>query len=112
MKQFTNGEIITMFEEEGVETTENLEEAIYILDDGTLISGMFYDGCRTEDHRIIEVLFDDIDRYTEDFWEQAHARTGMIQHVPESNWILVKQGQETTPEQEQYFDMVEEVEEF
>lgn len=71
-----------------------------------------FDGCRTEDHRIIEVLFEDIDRYTKDFWEQAHERTGMIQHVPESNWILVKQGQETTPEQEQYFDMAEEVEEF
>lgn len=112
MKTLTNEQIIELFEEEGVETTENLEEAIYILDDGTLISGMFYDGCRTEDHRIIEVLFDDIDRYTYDFWEQAHERTGMIQHVPESNWILIKQGQEPTPEQQEYFDMVEEVEEF
>ena len=112
MRTLTNEEIIELFEAEGVETTENLDEAIYILDDGTLISGMFYDGCRTEDHRIIEVLFDDIDRYTEDFWKQAHERTGMIQHVPESGWILVKQGQEPTAEQQQYFEMVEEVEEF
>lgn len=108
----TNKKIIEMFEEEGIETTENLEEAIYILTDGTLISGMFYDGMRTEDHRAIEILFDDIDRYTPNFWDIAHKRTGMIQHVPETSYILVKQGQEPTEEQAQYFDMVEAVEEF
>lgn len=112
MKTLTNEQIIELFEAEGVETTESLDEAIYILDDGTLISGMFFDGMRTEDHRIIEVLFDDIDRYTKDFWEQAHERTGMIQHVPETSFILIKQGQEPTAEQKQYFEMVEEVEEF
>ena len=112
MRTLTNEEIIELFESEGVETTDNLNEAIYILDDGQMISGMFFDGMRTEDHRIIEVLFDDIDRYTDDFWEQAHARTGMIQHVPESNWILIKKGQETTEGQKQYFEMVDYVEEF
>lgn len=110
--KLTNEQIIELFEAEGVETTEDINEAIYILDDGTLISGMFYDGMRTEDHRIIEVLFEDIDRYTKYFWEQAHERTGMIQHVPETSFILIKQGQEPTEEQKQYFDMVEEVEEF
>ena len=110
--KLTNDQIIKKFADEGVETTRNLDEAIYILPDGRLISGMFYDGMRTEDHRIIEVLFDDIDRYTDDFWEQAHKRTGMIQHVPESNWILIKQGQGITTEQEEYFDEVEAVEEF
>lgn len=108
----TNKKIIEMFEAEGVETTEDINEAIYILSDGTLISGMFYDGMRTEDHRIIEVLFDDIDRYTPNFWEVAHKRTGMIQHVPETSFILIKQGQEPTEEQKQYFGMVEAVEEF
>lgn len=112
MRTLTNEEIIELFEAEGVETTESLDEAIYILDDGRMISGMFFDGMRTEDHRIIEVLFDDIDRYTKDFWEQAHERTGMIQHVPETSFILIKQGQEPTAEQKQYFEMVEEVEEF
>lgn len=112
MKTLTNEQIIEMFENEGVETTTELEEAIYILDDGQMISGMFYDGCRTEDHRIIEVLFDDIDRYSNDFWELAHERTGMIQHVPETSFILYKENQEITPEQEQYFDMVECVEPF
>ena len=112
MKKLTNDEIIELFEAEGVETTEDINEAIYILDDGRMISGMFYDGMRTEDHRIIEILFDDIDRYSENFWQQAHKRTGMIQHVPETSFILIKQGQEPTEEQEQYFYMVEAVEEF
>lgn len=110
MNKLTNKQIIEMFEAEGVETTNNIEEAIYILSDGTLISGMFYDGDRTEDHRIIEVLFDDIDRYTPNFWNIAHKRTGMIQHVPETSYILKTIGQEVTTEQQSYFEHVEHVE--
>lgn len=110
MKNLTNQQIIKMFEDEGVETTDNLHEAIYILSDGTLISGMFYDGYRTEDHRIIEVLFDDIDRYTPNFWSIAHERTGMVQHVPETSYILKTVGQEVTTEQQNYFNQVEHVE--
>ena len=110
MKNLTNQQIIKMFEDEGVETTDNLEEAIYILSDGTLICGMFYDGDRTEDHRIIEILFDDIDRYTPNFWSIAHERTGMIQHVPETSYILKTVGQDVTTEQQAYFNQVEHVE--
>lgn len=112
MRTLTNTQIIESFETEGVETTDELSEAIYILSDGTLISGMFFDGMRTEDHRIIEILFDDIDRYTPNFWSIAHERTGMIQHVPETSYILIKQGQKVTEDQEQYFKMVDEVEKF
>jgi predicted oxidoreductase (fatty acid repression mutant protein) len=110
MRNLTNKEIIKAFEDEGVETTDNLNEAIYILSDGTLISGMFFDGDRTEDHRIIEVLFDDIDRYTPNFWNIAHKRTGMIQHVPETSYILKTVGQEVTTEQQNYFNQVDFVE--
>lgn len=110
-KTITNEQIIKAFEDEGVETTNNLNEAIYILSDGTLISGMFYDGDRTEDHRIIEILFDDIDRYTPNFWSIAHERTGMIQHVPETSFILKTVGQEGTTEQRNYFNQVDFVEE-
>lgn len=112
MTNLTNKTIIKLFEDEGIETTTNIDEAIYILSDGTLISGMFYDGMRTEDHRIIEVLFDDIDRYTEGFWELAHNRSGMIQHVPETSFILYKESQIITEAQRQYFNMVDEVEAF
>ena len=110
MTNLTNQQIIKAFENEGVETTDNLNEAIYILSDGTLISGMFYDGDRTEDHRIIEVLFNDIDRYTLNFWHIAHERTGMIQHVPETSFILKTVGQCATTEQQEYFKLVDNVE--
>ena len=110
MTNLTNKQIIEMFETEGVETTDNLSEAIYILSDGTLISGMFYDGSRTEDHRIIEILFNDIDRYTPNFWHIAHERTGMIQHVPETSYILKTVGQCVSTEQKAYFEHVEYVE--
>ena len=110
MTNLTNQQIIKAFEAEGVETTDNLAEAIYILSDGTLISGMFYDGMRTEDHRIIEILFSDIDRYTPNFWSIAHERTGMIQHVPETSYILKTVGQEVTTEQQTYFNQVEYIE--
>ena len=110
MTNLLNKQIIKIFEDEGIETTDNINEAIYILTDGTLISGMFYDGMRTEDHRIIEVLFDDIDRYTSNFWSIAHKRTGMIQHVPETSYILKTVGQEVTTEQQAYFNQVEHIE--
>ena len=110
MTKLTNKQIIKMFETEGIETTDNLKEAIYILSDGTLISGMFYDGSRTEDHRIIEILFNDINRYTPNFWNIAHKRTGMVQHVPETSYILKTVGQEVTTEQQSYFNQVEHVE--
>lgn len=109
MQNLTNNQIIKMFEAEGVETTDNLAESIYILSDGTLISGMFYDGDRTEDHRIIEILFSDIDRYTPNFWSIAHERSGMIQHVPETSYILKTVGQGVTTEQQAYFNQVDTV---
>lgn len=110
MRTLTNQEIIKIFESEGVETTTNLNEAIYIMSDGTLISGMFYDGDRTEDHRIVEVLFDDIDRYMPNFWNIVHERTRMVQHVPETSYILKTVGQNITEEQQAYFNQVENVE--
>ena len=112
MRTITNEQIIKMFEAEGIETTDNLNESIYILDDGTMISGMFYDGCRTEDHRIIEVLFNDIDRYTSNFWELAHKRTGMIQHVPECDQLLINKANVLSDEQMKIVEQMEFVEYF
>ena len=112
MRTITNEQIIEMFEADGIETTDNLDESIYILDDGTMISGMFYDGDRTEDHRVIEVLFDDIDRYTSNFWSIAHERTGMIQHVPECNQLLINKTNVLSDEQMEIVEQVEFVEYF
>ena len=112
MRTITNEEIIKKFEAEGIETTDNLSESIYILDNGTMISGMPCYGDRTEDHRIIEILFDDIDRYTNNFWEIAHKRTGMIQHVPECNQLLINKVNVLSDEQLKIVEKMEFVEYF
>lgn len=112
MTTITNEQIIKMFEAEGIETTDNLNESIYILSDGTMISGMFYDGDRTEDHRVIELLFDDIDRYSNNFWEIAHRRTGMIQHIPECNQLLINKVNVLSDQQMEIVEQMEFVEYF
>lgn len=102
--EYTTEEMINIFENEGVELTNNIGESIYIFDDGRLLSGMFFDGSRTEDHRIIEVLFDDIDRYSKDFWETVVERTRVVQYVPETKMILLKGKQEVTKPQQDIID--------
>lgn len=97
-------EIIKQFEDEGVELTSNIQEAIYIFDDGRMLSGMFFDGSRTEDHRVIEMLFDDIDRYSKDFWETVVERTRVVQYVPETKMILLKGRQGVTKAQQDIID--------
>jgi predicted hotdog family 3-hydroxylacyl-ACP dehydratase len=38
-------------------------------------------------HRANECLFDDIDRYDDDFWEQVFKRTEAIMAMPENNQV-------------------------
>ncbi|WP_317395512.1 hypothetical protein [Faecalicoccus pleomorphus] len=98
----TDQEIVDCLEEEGIERTENSEEAIYILRNGQMISGMYYDGStRTEDHLCIELCFDTIDRYTDGFWGIVHEQLGVVRVVPETQKLLIMENQELTPEQEE-----------
>lgn len=55
--------------EEDYHITDNPAEAIYIFPDGKVLSGDFDSGVRGTAHRAIECLFDDIDRYDDDFLE-------------------------------------------
>ncbi|MDF0320927.1 hypothetical protein O0M08_11035 [Staphylococcus pseudintermedius] len=105
-----NTKIIRLLEEEGIEITENIEEAIYIMADGCLISGMFNGGVRGIDHRIIESLFDDIDRDSDDFWGEALKRTHFVMCVPETNAIILKNNQVITGEQIKVIDQLKKVE--
>lgn len=52
-----------------------------------MISG-FYEGTRTEDHRMIESVFDDIDRYSDNFWEEMFSRTELVMLIPENKQAL------------------------
>ena len=69
------------------------EVALYILRDGSLISGNYEYGSRTEDHRMIEGLISEgKELYTGDpekFWGALHAKTGLIRVVPETQEALI-----------------------
>lgn len=99
-----NKEILEALENEGISTTQQIEQAIYIMTDGQMISGNFVDGSRTEDHRCVEILFEDTDRYDTGFWNKVVQRTGLVQYVPETAMILLKSKQELTSAQQAIID--------
>lgn len=82
-------DIVDRFEDEGFSTTNNPRDALYVLRDGTLIDGFYGTDTRMEDHRMVEVLFDDMDRYTDGFWEEMYDRTKMVQLIPETKTAIV-----------------------
>lgn len=94
-----NIKIIQMLEEEGVELTDDINQAIYILSDGRLISGMFDCGIRGVDHRFIEFLFEDVNRDSENFWDEVLNRACLVMYVPETKTVLIKRNQNITDEQ-------------
>ena len=82
-----------------IEFTPLPDHAIYILPDGSLIDGCFYDGDRTEEHRITELL-SEFDRYDGDkFWLDLFENLNMAMLVPESKQILITPKQKITPKQ-------------
>lgn len=88
-----NDDIVEAFNNEGVMLTDSLEESIYILSDGRLLSGMFDCGIRGVDHRIIESIFEDTDRNSTDFWDEVIKRTDLLMYIPETKTALKKQNQ-------------------
>lgn len=100
----SDNEIVNRFDDAGIEVTDDLSQAIYLLRDGTLISGGFCDSIRGEDHRCVECLFDDIDRYSPNFWEDVFRRTGMIMLVPETRQALMSKSQVMTAKQREVLD--------
>ena len=99
----TDSEIIDKFEENGLQTTRNPHHAIYLLRDGTMISG-FYEGVRSEDHRCAECLLDDTDRYDPQFWDKLFEATGMILLHPETEKAMIGKGQTPTDAQNRVLD--------
>lgn len=97
--EVSDEEIKRILEEEGCIFTNKIDEAIFILRDGTMIAGDFVDGIRGVDHRIIENCMRDGNRYDKDFWSKVHAFLGVVQVVPETKKILMMDGQAMTNEQ-------------
>ncbi|WP_270272387.1 hypothetical protein [Enterococcus faecalis] len=99
------------FYEEGFEKTENLEQAIYVFQDGTLWSGYSEGGdgyTRDVDHGSIEAFFKDssIDRYHPDF--HSLKLKEMIQIVPETRTVLTLIDNHYSQEQIEVLQQLEE----
>lgn len=93
--------IVEQLEDRGYELTTNPREALYILRDGRMVDGAFYNDQRTEDHRLIENVFDDMDRNDSDFWDKMFQRTGVVMLVPETGVAMGLERNESqlTPQQ-------------
>ena len=69
-------------------TTEDINQAIFIMKDGTLIDGEFDCGIRGDDHNELLDYFDDMD------WEELHQQLNIVRLVPETKYALIGKGQE------------------
>ncbi|MCY0092269.1 MULTISPECIES: hypothetical protein [Bacillus amyloliquefaciens group] len=86
--------------EEGYNFTENPMEALYILSDGTMISGDFDCGIRGTDHRMIDSVVEGSDRYDESkFWDIVHYDLQLVRTVPETKIALIGTKQVLTADQ-------------
>lgn len=83
-------------------------EALYVLRDGSFVSGEYEYGYRTQDHKMMQDLISEGDGlYTdsaEKFWGALHAKTEMIRVVPETNEALIGVNQKLTSKQQAVVD--------
>jgi len=68
--------------------TNNINEAIFILSDESLVNGEFYDGIRNLDHNNIKSRFE-----PETSWKQLHDTYNFIRLVPETKMALISGSQ-------------------
>ena len=80
----TKDEMKNLFIDDGIELTDNLGQAIYLFNNGLMISGEYYDGVRSVDHR---TLLDELDHSAT--YEELHQNYKVARLVPESMTALV-----------------------
>lgn len=64
--------------------TNNIDEAIFVLNDGTLVNGEFCGGVRNLDHNSIKSRFE-----PETSWKQLHDTYNFVRLVPETRIALI-----------------------
>lgn len=92
--------------ENDVMFTDNIDTAMYLLPDGSMIDGEFDFGMRGQDHRIIFGGVEYGDYYlssntNKTHWTRLHREYKVIRLVPESNIALIKNRQRLTDEQKE-----------
>lgn len=92
--------------ESGIQLTDHLSTAMYLLPDGSMIDGEFDGPYRGQDHRAIFAAVDNYPDYYEvsnpgELWDRLHKEYKLVRLVPESNTALIKNHQRLTEEQKQ-----------
>lgn len=77
-------EMENLFIDDGIELTDNLGQAIYLFNNGIMVSGEYCDGLRGTDHR---TLLDELDNSAT--YEELHRNYKVARLVPESMTALV-----------------------
>lgn len=80
----TKDEMKNLFIEDGIELTDNLNEAIFLFNNGLMVSGEYCDGIRGTDHR---TLLNELDNSAT--YEELHQNYKVARLVPESMTALV-----------------------
>ena len=80
----TREEMQQLLIDDGIELTDNLGQAIYLFNNGLMISGEYCDGLRGTDHR---TLLDELDKSAT--YEELHQNYKVARLVPESMTALV-----------------------
>ena len=80
----TKDEMQNLFINDGIELADDLGQAIYLFNNGLMISGEYCDGLRGTDHR---TLLDELDKSAT--YEELHQNYKVARLVPESMIALV-----------------------
>jgi hypothetical protein len=100
LKELSDHEIKEYFLEEAfLEFTIKPKEAIFLLRDGTLISGFNTEGnYRYEDHNCVDAIFYEVIK-PEKFWSTIHKNTSVVVMVPETKKALIMENQKLSKQQ-------------
>lgn len=80
----TKDEMVKLLVSNDIYLTDNLDEAIYLFNNGVMISGEFYEGIRGTDHATLLNVLPNSDSYT-----ALHNNYKVARLVPESMIALV-----------------------
>ena len=83
----------------GIQFTTNIYEAIYILEDGTMIDGEYDMGMRGLDHNCLLSLFNHD-------CELLHRTYKIVRLVPETRYYLMARGQRLSSAQKKIIDQL------
>ncbi|KRL54011.1 hypothetical protein [Furfurilactobacillus rossiae] len=103
----SNSTIKKFVEDQGNVMTDDPSQAIYLLTDGSMISGSDPEEPmeRSYDHRMIEGLPGiDLSRYDDEFWAKTLDKTGMVLLTPETKMALTTDGQHLNSTQQKVLD--------